>query len=103
MGLSLRGVVSYLFGVGFVLAGIATWWVGGNAILAGTLTGGVTLIVVGLLFFFAGILALPPSRRIIDTRLGISFSTLETVLLSGIIVALAVFILSAALITLLAA
>jgi uncharacterized membrane protein YidH (DUF202 family) len=101
MDLPLRGVVGYLFGVGFVLAGIATWWVGGNAILVGKLTGGVTLIIVGLLLLFAGILVLPSSRRMIDTRLGITLSTLETVLLSVVGVALAVFVLFAALIALL--
>lgn len=97
-----RTTVGYLFGFGLVLASIATWWVGGNAILVGTLTGGATLIVVGLLFMFAGVLALPLSRRRLQTRFDIDLSASTTVLLSGGAVALAVVILFVAFIALLA-
>lgn len=102
MDTSLRAVAGNLFGVVFVLAGIATWWVGGNAILVGTLTGGTTLVIVGLLFAFAGVLALPLSRRRLHRRFDIHLSASTTVLLSGGSVALAVFLLVGALIALLA-
>lgn len=97
-----RTTVGYLFGFGLVLASIATWWVGGNAILVGTLTGGATLIVVGLLLMFAGVFALPLSRRKLQTRFDIDLSASTTVLVSGSAVALAVVILLIAFIALLA-
>lgn len=93
--------MSYLFAAGFILASLATWWVGGNALLAGTLTGGITLVVVGLLFMFAGVLALPITRRRLDHRFGIALSARATVLLSGSSVALAGLLLVAAFIALL--
>jgi len=99
---SLRAIAGNLFGTVFVLAGIATWWVGGNAILVGTLTGGTTLVIVGILFAFAGVLALPLSRRKLLRRFDINLSASTTVLLSCGSVVLAVFLLVAALVALLA-
>jgi hypothetical protein len=99
---SIRALAGNLFGAVFVLAGIATWWVGGNAILVGTLTGGATLVIVGLLFVFAGVLALPLSRRGLHRRFDIDLSASTTVLLSGGSVVLAAFLLVAALVALLA-
>jgi hypothetical protein len=102
MNTSIRAIAGNLFGAVFVFTGIATWWVGGNVIRAGTLTGGATLVVIGLLFVFAGLLALPVSRRRLQDRFDIDLSTSTTVLLSGSSVVLAVFLLVAALIALLA-
>jgi len=102
MDTSFRVIAGNLFGAVFVLAGIATWWVGGNAISAGTLTGGATLVIVGLLFAFAGVLALPLCRRRLRHRFDIDLSASTTVLLSGGSVVLAVFLLVAALVALLA-
>ena len=99
---SLRAIVSYLFGAVSLLTSLALWWVGGNALVAGTLTGGATLLVVGLLFMFAGALALPFSRRRLRDRFDIDLSAPVTVLLSGGAVALAVILLVAAFIALLA-
>lgn len=58
---SLRAIVSNLFGVGFILVSLVTWWIGGNAILAGTLTGGAILVSVGLL-------AAPTISRLMNGR-----------------------------------
>lgn len=102
MYLPFRAIVSYLFGAGSVLASIAIWWVGGNAIVAGTLTGGSTLVFIGLLFMFAGVLALHPSRRSLRTRFDIDLSAPATVILCGGAVTLAVLFLFAAFVALLA-
>lgn len=98
----LRTTVGYLAGFALGLASIGTWWVGGNAILAGTLTGGATLVVVGLLFLLASVVALPLSRRSLQAQFDLNFSTTTTVLVSGGVVALAVLILFIALIAQLA-
>ncbi|MFC7018822.1 ADP-ribosylglycohydrolase family protein [Halomicroarcula sp. GCM10025743] len=97
-----RTIVGYLFGFGLVLASTTTWWVGGNAILVGTHTGGATLILVGLLTMFAGVLAFPLSRRRLQTRFDINLSASTIVLVSGGAIVLAVVILFIALIALLA-
>lgn len=102
MPIQLRTLLTYLFGIGAILASLALWWVGANAILVGTLTGGSTLLVVGLLLMFAGVVALPASRRQLRTRFDIDLSTRTTVLLSASAVSLAFLLLFAALITLLA-
>ena len=99
---SLRALGSYLFGALSILANLTLWWVGGNAIRAGTLTGGVTLLGVGLLFLFAGTVALPISRRRVQARFDIELSAPATVLLSGGAVVVGVLVLIAAFIALLA-
>ena len=101
MNISFRAIVGYLFGVVLVLISIGMWWVGGNAILAGTLTGGATLIVVGLLFMFAGVVALPLSRRELHRRFDIDLSASTTAVVSGSAVALAVCLLVVGLVALL--
>lgn len=93
--------MGYLFGVVFALISVVTWWVGGNTILAGTLTGGATLIVVGLLFMFAAVLTLPLSRRELHRRFDTDLSGSMAAVVSGSAVALAVFLLVVALVGLL--
>jgi hypothetical protein len=102
MEITLTKSVSYLFGGGSILATLVVGWVGAMAIRAGTLVGGSTLLFVGILFLFAGVLVLPPSRRKLRSRFGIGLSGLQTVLLSGGAVTLAVFLLFAAFVALLA-
>jgi uncharacterized membrane protein YidH (DUF202 family) len=96
-----RTTAGYLVGFGLVLAGITTWWVGGNAILVGTRTGGATLVVVGLLLMFAGVLAFPLTRRRLQTRFDLNLSASTIVIVSGTAVILAVIILGVSLIALL--
>ena len=102
MEVSLARWVGYLFGTGSVLVSLVFSWVGTMAIRTGTHVGGATLLGVGLLFLFAGVVALPPSRQWLHTRVDIELSGMMTVLLSGGAVGLAVVILFAAFIELLA-
>jgi hypothetical protein len=95
---SLAAGVGYLFGVAAVLVSVLFGWVGAMAIRAGTHVGGATLLVVALLVVVAGVFALPPSQRMLQTRFDIEISGLRTVLVSGGAVALAVAILFVALI-----
>jgi hypothetical protein len=102
MEVSLTRSVGYLFGTGSVLVSLVFGWVGAMAIRTGTHVGGATLLGVGLLFLFAGVVALPPSRQWLYTRFDIELSAVTTVLLSGGAVVLAVVILFATFIELLA-
>lgn len=101
MRFTLKSSLTYVFAVATILASLAFEYVGGMAIRAGTLVGGATLMFVGLLFAFAGVLALPPSRRWLRSRFEIGLSTRMTVLLSGSAVTLGLLLLFAAFIELL--